>query len=159
MRFTGTIDAKLDAKGRVFLPSDFRKQLAESDPRLVLKRDVYQPCLVIYPYAVWNAEVDALRARLNRWEPRQAMLFRQFLANVEVFTLDGNGRFLISRKMLDACAITDRTVRFMGVDDRIEVWSVAQSAKLLMSDSDYAESLAKIMGETPLMDNDHTAIY
>lgn len=55
MRFTGTIDAKLDAKGRVFLPSDFRKQLAESDPRLVLKRDVYQPCLVIYPYAVWNA--------------------------------------------------------------------------------------------------------
>ena len=47
----------------------------------------------------------------------------------------------------------------MGVDDRIEVWSVAQSAKLLMSDSDYAESLAKIMGETPLMDNDHTAIY
>lgn len=159
MRFTGTIDAKLDAKGRVFLPSDFRKQLAESDPRLVLKRDVYQPCLVIYPYAVWNAEVDALRARLNRWDPRQAMLFRQFLANVEVFTLDGNGRFLISRKMLDACAITDRTVRFMGVDDRIEVWSVAQSAKLLMSDSDYAESLAEIMGETPLMNNDHTAIY
>lgn len=158
-KITGTIDAKLDAKGRVFLPSDFRKQLAESDPRLVLKRDVYQPCLVIYPYAVWNAEVDALRARLNRWDPRQAMLFRQFLANVEVFTLDGNGRFLISRKMLDACAITDRTVRFMGVDDRIEVWSVAQSAKLLMSDSDYAESLAKIMGETPLMDNDHTAIY
>lgn len=87
------------------------------------------------------------------------MLFRQFLANVEVLTLDGNGRFLISRKMLDACAITDRTVRFMGVDDRIEVWSVAQSAKLLMSDSDYAESLAKIMGETPLMDNDYTAIY
>lgn len=159
MRFTGTIDAKLDAKGRVFLPSDFRKQFAESDPRLVLKRDVYQPCLVIYPYAVWNAEVDALRARLNRWDPRQAMLFRQFLANVEVFTLDGNGRFLISRKMLDACAITDRTVRFMGVDDRIEVWSVAQSAKLLMNDSDYAESLAKIMGETPLIDNDHTAIY
>lgn len=100
MRFTGTIDAKLDAKGRVFLPSDFRKQLAESDPRLVLKRDVYQPCLVIYPYAVWNAEVDALRAKLNRWDPRQAMLFRQFLANVEVFTLDGNGRFLISRKCL-----------------------------------------------------------
>ena len=66
---------------------------------------------------------------------------------------------MISRKMLDACAITDRTVRFMGVDDRIEVWSVAQSDKLLMSDSDYAESLAKIMGETPVMDNDHTAIY
>ena len=159
MRFTGTTDAKLDAKGRVFLPSDFRKQLAESDPRLVMKRDVYQPCLVIYPYAVWNAEVDALRARLNRWDPRQALLFRQFLANVEVFTLDGNGRFLISRKMLEACAITDRTVRFMGVDDRIEVWSVAQCDKQLMSDADYAESLAEIMGRGSAGSNDNAPLY
>ena len=145
MRFTGTIDAKLDAKGRVFLPSDFRKQLAESDPRLVLKRDVYQPCLVIYPYAVWNAEVDALRARLNRWDPRQAMLFRQFLANVEVFTLDGNGRFLISRKMLDACAITDRTVRFMGVDDRIEVWDEETMRAQCLTDEQLGEKLAQLL--------------
>ena len=145
MRFTGTIDAQLDAKGRVFLPSDFRKQLAESDPRLVLKRDVYQPCLVIYPYAVWNAEVDALRARLNRWDPRQAMLFRQFLANVEVFTLDGNGRFLISRKMLDACAITDRTVRFMGVDDRIEVWDEETMRAQCLTDEQLGEKLAQLL--------------
>ena len=51
MRFVGTIDAKLDVKGRVFLPSDFRKQLAGSDQQLVLKRDAYQPCLVSIPIA------------------------------------------------------------------------------------------------------------
>ena len=86
MRFTGSIEAKLDAKGRVFFPSDFRRKLAEPDTILVLKRDIYQPCLVIYPYSVWEAEVETLRQRLNRWDARQAMLFRQFLADVEVFT-------------------------------------------------------------------------
>ena len=38
--FTGTIDAKIDAKGRVFLPADFRKQWPEQDERIVLKRDI-----------------------------------------------------------------------------------------------------------------------
>ena len=34
MRLLGNIEAKLDAKGRVFLPSVFRKQLQRSEERL-----------------------------------------------------------------------------------------------------------------------------
>lgn len=149
MRFIGTTDAKLDAKGRVFLPSDFRKQLAESDQQLVLKRDAFQPCLVLYPHSVWNAEVDALRARLNRWDPRQAMIFRQFLADVETFTLDSNGRFIVPRRHIEACGFTNRTVRFMGVDDRIELWSIEQAEACLLAPDCYGQSLAELMA-TPI---------
>ncbi len=148
MRFVGTIDAKLDVKGRVFLPSDFRKQLAGPDQQLVLKRDAYQPCLVIYPYSVWNAEVDTLRARLNRWDPRQAMVFRQFMANVEVISLDSSGRFILQRQVIEALGITNREVRFIGVDDRIEVWSKSQMEQQFLDADAYGQSLAELMTST-----------
>ena len=49
IQFLGNIEAKADAKGRVFIPATFRKQLqAASEERLVLRKDVYQDCLVLY---------------------------------------------------------------------------------------------------------------
>lgn len=145
MRFSGIINAKIDAKGRVFLPSDFRKRLSDADMPLVLKKDVYQPCLVIYPCSVWEEEVVTLRTRLNRWNPEQAMLFRQFLAEAERIGLDGNGRFLISRRHMQLCGF-ESSVSFVGVDDRIELWSAAHTATSFLSPQAYAESMSKIMG-------------
>lgn len=146
MRFSGTISAKLDVKGRVFLPSDFRKQLAGADTGIVLKRDIYQPCLVVFPHSVWDTEVNWLRSRVNRWNPREAMLFRLFMADVEQLSLDGNGRFLIPKRYLQACAI-DHDVQFIGVDDRIEVWSETKRAECFPSPEKFAQSMEKLSDE------------
>ena len=99
MRFLGNIEAKTDAKGRVFLPSAMRKVLqGAGEELLVMRKDVHQPCLVLYPESVWNRQMDEARQRLNRWDSREQLLFRQFVMNVEFISLDGNGRFLIDRK-------------------------------------------------------------
>ena len=64
-RFIGDYGAKTDAKGRVFLPAPFRKVLeAEGEKSLVLRNDVFQKCLVLYPESVWNEQLDALAARI-----------------------------------------------------------------------------------------------
>ena len=77
MRFLGNIEAKTDAKGRVFLPSVFRKVLQVSgEESLVLRKDVFQPCLVLYPQSVWNAQLDELRTRLNKWNPEHQQMLR-----------------------------------------------------------------------------------
>ena len=61
IQFLGNIEAKADAKGRVFIPATFRKQLqAASEERLVLRKDVYQDCLVLYPESVWFATQNQL---------------------------------------------------------------------------------------------------
>ena len=53
MRFLGNIEAKVDEKGRVFLPSAFRKVLdTAAEDGLVLRKDVFQPCLVLYPESI-----------------------------------------------------------------------------------------------------------
>ena len=144
MRFTGMTSAKMDAKGRVFMPSDFRKQLEGADPRFVLKRDVFQPCLVVYPYSVWENEVDALCQRLNRWNPHEAMVLRQFMADVEIVELDSKGRFILPRRWLAACQI-ESSVSFVGVDDRIEVWSSTLTERPFMDADAYAHAMEELM--------------
>lgn len=131
MRFIGTIEAKTDAKGRVFLPASFRKMIQSSgEEQLVLRKDVFQECLVLYPESVWNEQMDALRSRLNRWNPQHQQVFRQFVSDAEVVTLDSNGRFLLPKRFVRALAL-DQDVRFVGMGDTIEVWNNRQADQVL----------------------------
>lgn len=123
MRFIGDYTAKTDAKGRVFLPSALRKMLSAEDVTgLVLRRDVFQKCLTLYPVSVWNESLDALKARLNPWDRKHQDVLRRFAADAEYIELDSNGRMLISKPKLQYAEI-GADVRFLAVDDRIEVWS------------------------------------
>ena len=140
MVFAGTTEAKLDAKGRVFFPSEFRRQLSEGETELVLQRDIYQPCIVAYPASVWLEQVNQLRLHLNRWQPREAMAFRQFMASAQKTTLDSNGRLLVPRKLLEACQI-DHQVTFIGVDDRVEMWNLERMNAAFFSEADLAQSM------------------
>ena len=144
MKFTGKISAKLDAKGRVFFPAAFRKLLVDGEGDFVLRRDVYQPCLVVYPLVVWEEEVALLRQRLNRWDPRQAMVFRQFMSDAELISLDSSGRFLLPKRLTEIAQI-DKELVFVGVDDRIELWNKNQMSTSFMSPEDFGESLAQLM--------------
>lgn len=123
MRFIGDFPAKTDAKGRVFLPAALRKVLeAEGEQKLVLRNDIFQHCLVLYPESVWNAQLDDLKGRLNAWNSKHQMMLRQFVMDAEPVELDSNGRLLLSKRKMQYAGI-DADVRFVAVDDRIEIWS------------------------------------
>ena len=150
MRFLGNIEAKMDTKGRAFLPAVFRKILqASSEERLVLRKDVFQSCLVLYPESVWNEQMDALRLRLNRWNKQHQQVFRQFVSEVEVLTLDGNGRFLLPKRYLRMAEI-ELDIKFIGMGDTIEIWSNTKSEELQMTPEDFGNALEELMatGET-----------
>lgn len=147
MRFLGTIEAKLDAKGRVFFPSTFRKQLqAAGEERLVMRKDIFQQCLTLYPESVWYEQLDALRAKLNRWNKEQQMIYRQYLAEAEILQLDGNGRFLIGKRYLQMAGMT-QDVRFIGMGDCIEIWSNDKTEKPFMEPEAFGAALEEIMGK------------
>ncbi len=145
MRFLGNIEAKTDAKGRAFLPATFRKVLqAGGDERLVLRKDVFQPCLVLYPESVWNEQMDALRSRLNRWNKQHQQVFRQFVSEVELLTLDGNGRFLIPKRYLRMADII-QDIKFIGMGDTIEIWSNQKTEETQMKPEDFGQALEELM--------------
>lgn len=145
MRFIGNIEAKTDSKGRVFLPACFRRILQASGcDKVMLRKDVYQDCLVIYPEESWNKQLDLLRSRLDKWNARHQMIFRQFVADVEELGIDSNGRILLPKRYLGMAGIKQE-VRFIGMDDTIEIWAKEKLETPFMSPEEFGRELEEIM--------------
>ena len=141
IRFLGNIEAKADAKGRVFIPAQFRRQLqAGSEDKLIMRKDVFQDCLVLYPEEVWNEELNELRQRLNKWNANHQ------LSDVEIITIDGNGRILIPKRYLQIAGIQS-DVRFIGVDSKIEIWAKERTEMPFMPPDAFGAALEEIMKE------------
>ena len=148
MRFLGNIEAKTDAKGRVFLPATFRKVLQASGQEvMVMRKDAFQDCLTLYPESVWNEQLDMLRLRLNRYNRHHQEILRQFVSDAERIELDGNGRFLIGKRYLQMAGI-DRDVKFIGMDDTIEIWALEKTEEPFMDADDFGKALEEVMGNT-----------
>ncbi|NDW12443.1 transcriptional regulator MraZ [Bacteroides sp. 214] len=145
IRFLGNIEAKTDEKGRVFIPSQFRKQLqAASEETLVLRKDVFQNCLTLYPESVWNEDLNELSSRLSKWDPTHQQIFRQFVSDVEIITPDSNGRILIPKRYLQMAEIQNN-VRFIGMNNRIEIWAKEKTEQPFMPPVDFGTALEEIM--------------
>ena len=154
IQFLGNIEAKADAKGRVFIPAGFRKQLqAASEERLVLRKDVFQKCLVLYPESVWFKTQSQLRRRLSKWNARQQEVFRQFVSDAEIMSPDGNGRILLPKRYLQMAGIQSE-VRFIGVDNTIEIWAKERAEQPFMDPEEFSEALQDILGDAPWEEED-----
>lgn len=145
MQFLGNIEAKADAKGRLFIPAQFRKQLQTvSEERLVMRKDVFQDCLTLYPESVWNGELSELRSRLNKWNAAHQLIFRQFVSDVDIIIPDANGRILIPKRYLQLCSIQNE-VRFIGMGDKVEIWAKEKTEQPFMAPDAFGAALEEIM--------------
>ena len=146
MRFLGNIETKTDTKGRVFLPVAFRKVLTGiGETNIVMRKDVFQKCLVLYPENVWNSQMDSLREKLNRWDKNEQTLFRQFVSQAEIITLDASGRFLIPKKYMQMASI-DQAVKFIGMGDTIEIWAAENEEEQFMDTEEFGKALEELLG-------------
>jgi MraZ protein len=151
MRFLGNIEAKLDTKSRVFIPAVFRKVLiAEGQQTLYLRKDVYQDCIIMYPQSVWEDELGLLRSKLNKWNPQEQDLYRQFMIEAETVEPDGSGRILISKHLLTLVGI-DSEVRFLGVDNTIEIWPKDVLEKPRVEPEVFKEKMQTLMANSSLL--------
>ncbi|MDR2683533.1 MAG: division/cell wall cluster transcriptional repressor MraZ [Dysgonamonadaceae bacterium] len=145
--FIGNIDAKVDAKGRVFVPADFRKILQlKEDKRLILRKDIYEDCLVLYPAPVWETELATLRSKLQKYGKRARQIYRKFIQDSELLELDASGRILIPKRYLQLAGI-GADVRFMGVDETIEIWNPERLNRPEMDDTDFEEFMNQLDGD------------
>ena len=113
---------------------------------MVMRKDIHQSCLVLYPESVWNSQMDALRERLNRWNKEHQRVFRQFVSEVEMLTLDGNGRFLISKRYQKLADI-EQDIKFVGMGDTIEIWGLRQSQESQMDAEEFSNAIEELMAE------------
>lgn len=74
------------------------------------------------------------------------MIFRQFVADVEEVSLDSNGRILLPKRYLKMAGI-EQEVRFIGIDDTIEIWAKERLEQPFMSPEDFSREFEKIMSK------------
>ena len=93
---------------------------------------------------MWEKEIETLRARLNKWNREQQQIFRQFVLDAERLEMDANGRVLIPKRYLQMVSI-ETEVRFLGVDDTIEIWASEKLEKPLVAPDEFSVKLQELM--------------
>ena len=135
----------MDAKGRVFVPANFR-HLLDDQRVFVLRKSLFNNCLVLYPEATWHDFIQVLRNRLSRWKREEEQIFRQFVAEAERIELEDNGRMLIPKRYLSAMGF-DKDVRFVGCDSTIEIWPVGKLEETFVDTEKLAEKIERRMSQ------------
>ncbi len=111
---TGTYEHSLDAKGRLFIPAQLRKELGDT---LYLTMGV-DACLAIYPQETW----DVFTERFASLPMSQSKAMRPLFANAAKCEADSQGRIVIPQKLRKYAGLVKDTV-IIGVHNRAEIWS------------------------------------
>ncbi len=144
--FIGKYEAKADVKGRIFIPSNYRKLLPDTQKeRVVLRKDAENDCLIIYPEHVWNEMVGDFKSKLDEWNPTDQLLLMQFVSDADWLDIDSQGRILISKKNLQLIGIENAEVLFVGMLDKFAVWSKTRYEQNKLSSTDFAALLKQRM--------------
>ncbi len=143
----GTYECKIDVKGRLLIPSAFKKQLAPVIAKgFVLKRAVFQNCLELYPLEEWEDLIKKVNS-LNRFKKKNNDFIRRFTAGVKFIELDTNGRLLIPKDLIEFSNI-NREVTLSSSVNIIEIWDKVSYEKAIVdSRDDFAKLAEEVMGD------------
>ena len=107
----------LDAKGRVILPADFRREVGES---FVITKGL-DTCLFLYSEEEWESLAAKLKA-LPLAKPEARAVVRFFFAGAASCEVDKQGRILLPANLREYAGI-EKDVISVGVYSRVEIWS------------------------------------
>jgi MraZ protein len=108
----------MDPKGRVSLPSAFRRE-AESDRFVLLQWE--KPYLTLFPEAKW-AEVQDRLLEFRRTDPNAWNHVRIIVSQAVEVAPDKQGRILVPNVLQEAAGL-DGAVLLSGNIDRVELWN------------------------------------
>jgi MraZ protein len=144
--FIGDYTCKVDVKGRIILPMAFKKQMpANAQDHFVVRKDIFENCLVLYAIEDWNRQLDKIRKKINPYNREHNMFLRNFFKGTAELSLDNNNRMLIPKRLMDLIG-AQRDVVLAGQDGRIEIWSADIYDKIDMPAEDFANLSEKLFG-------------
>lgn len=128
--FRGEDVHKVDSKGRVSIPAQFRRVIESGDPEwepgknpgLVIvygdDRRNYLECFTMESIA----EVDAKIRRMPRASQKRRALQRLYNGQAMPVTVDETGRLVLAKKLRDKIGL-DAQATFVGNGDTFEIWN------------------------------------
>jgi MraZ protein len=129
--FRGSAPAKVDDKGRLKVPTDFRRFLEERYGPDLFVTSIHGDSVLLYPLPVW----EELEARLGA-VPATDRAKGKFLERVSYFgqqvRLDGQGRLVIPQLLRESAGMSaDVEVVVSARLDHLVVWNRERFARRL----------------------------
>ncbi|RUO62474.1 division/cell wall cluster transcriptional repressor MraZ [Pseudidiomarina insulisalsae] len=131
--FRGAAALSLDDKGRLAIPTKYRKSLMlDCEGQMVFTIDIKQPCLLLYPLPEWQI-IEQKLTTLSSMNPAERRLQRLLLGHAEDCQMDKNGRILIA-PTLRQHADLEKKIMIVGQLNKFELWSEAAWQQQIASD-------------------------
>lgn len=147
--FAGQYNATIDDKGRVVLPSAFKKAMGEMQLEfVVVERNRRSKCLDIHTVGAWEKGVEKFRGKLNpETNPMHDKLLQLYFQNFVHVAVATNGRINLPDEFLDYANLKDK-VTFLGMQTSIRLSAAASIEESEVTDADYLELLKMIDGQS-----------
>ncbi len=139
--FSGEYECKIDAKGRMTLPSKVKAKFPEVSGNQTVLSLGMEPCLILYPMVEFR-KIYSRVASMNEFDDEPRRFQRTFSRRISEVELDSAGRVLIPKSMLKYASL-EKEVTLVGMGNRMELWSPEVFEEFIINDNAEFKKLAK----------------
>lgn len=143
LSFTGEHTQRVDGKGRMSIPADFRRVLESGDPEwnpgqnarmYLLYGDHLKDQLHGYTVSEFD-DVMAMIKSLPRGSEKKRRLSKYFIGRSIRLEIDKDGRTVMPIRQREKLGVDDSELYFQGMGDHFEIWK-AETHKAKVGDAD-----------------------
>ena len=120
----GHFNCKLDAKGRLMLPAEFREQMGEqAEEGFVLRPTLFDHSqfLDLYTRKDLDEQQEKLRGKFNIYDEEGIEALRVLNEGVRYVKLDANGRLQIPKELMERGGLVKEVV-VQALANKMEIW-------------------------------------
>ncbi|MBS4056717.1 MAG: division/cell wall cluster transcriptional repressor MraZ [Bacteroidetes bacterium] len=143
----GTYHCKLDGKGRLMLPADFRDKLSDVVHQgFVLRPGLFGKCLELYTMEDWLRTQNKLK-KLNQFVKANVDFVRKYNAGAKEVKLDSLGRMQIPKNLIDEGVLIKEVV-LTSVSKNMELWDkdLFRESQGNISQEEFQNIAAELLG-------------
>ncbi|MFK8103271.1 MAG: division/cell wall cluster transcriptional repressor MraZ [Saprospiraceae bacterium] len=142
----GEFDCKIDAKGRMRLPSTLLKKLVEGEGESFVINRGFEKCLVLYTKKEWEKITYRIN-KLNTYVKKNREFVRYFYRGATEVTPDSADRVLLTKRLLEYAGI-DKEVVLAPIKGTVEIWARERFDRNVEEEPENFEALAEdVMGD------------
>ena len=130
--FQGKFEHTMDEKGRIQMPSPFRRKLgADEATEVSVVVTLSDQCLAVYPAVAWEAKVAQIMTAAQT-DPNVIMFKRLIVGSAQECPLDKAGRILVPADLRRHAGL-EKDCLVVGQIDKMEIWSAERWQAAVMN--------------------------
>ncbi len=140
-QLTGEYECKLDAKGRIRLPSGIIRQISNPGTLEFTVNRGFENHLMLYPKDVWDRKTKEIN-QLNIYINKNRRAVRYFYRGATQIATDNSDRILIPRSLIEYAGIEKDIVLF-AYHEQIEIWAKEKYLEMINEEPENFSDLAE----------------